>query len=246
MYMYRRTVISGDMVEKEYYRSIKKVGKNYGGRSKNRSLSPQKQKTLNNIRAEKNMQRLIMTNYREGDWFARFSAPFGTFITEEEFRRAVENWFSRIRYRCAKKNIKFKYIAFIECGKLGKNWHIHIIIKSKTRAIAQECWNFKDGMNFTPLYQSGNFEKLARYIRKDVSGEKRIMTSRNLDRPVVEVREVKQKEFRRLERGEAVDVPDGYYLLKDDSNYNYNEVTGASWYFCFMPIAKSAFRNLKN
>lgn len=245
MYNYKRTITSGDMVEYEYYRSIKKIGKNYGGRSTRRGVSPQKQKILNNIRAEKNMQRLMLTNYNEGDWFARFSAPFGTFEDEEQFRREIRNWFDRIRYRCAKLKIDFKYIAFIECGKLGKNWHIHIMLNDEVRAIAQECWNYKTGMNFTPLYKNGNFEKLARYIRKDVHGEKRIMTSRNLVKPIVEIREAKKKEIRKLERGEMVEIPEGYYLVKDNNNYNYNDITGATWYFAFMPLVCLTSRKLK-
>lgn len=32
MYTYKRTIKSGDMIEVEYYQSIRKIGKNYGGK----------------------------------------------------------------------------------------------------------------------------------------------------------------------------------------------------------------------
>ena len=38
------------MVEVEIYKSIREVGKNYGGRGVNKKLSPQKQRIANEIR----------------------------------------------------------------------------------------------------------------------------------------------------------------------------------------------------
>ena len=239
MKTYKRRIISGDIIEYEYYKSIKPIGKNYGGRLSKKSRTPEKLKKANQMRAIKNIQRLILCNYTPGeDWWCRFSAPFGTFTTEEDFRREVGNWLRRIKTRLKKDDIKLKYIAFIECGILGKNWHIHIILEDAVRKVAQECWNYKDGMNFTPLYQRGNFEALADYIRKDVKGKKRIMTSRNLQKPEIKVFEAKKRELRKLERGEMIKIPEGYYLLKDDPEYNLNDITGASWYFAFRKLDK--------
>ena len=64
-----------------------------------------------------------------------------------------------------------------------------------------------------------------------------MMSSRNLKRPTVEVREAGKKEIKKLERGGTIKIPDGYYISKDDDNYNYNELTGASWYFKLLPLA---------
>ena len=38
-----------------------------------------------------------------------------------------------------------------------------------------------------------------------------------------------------------IKIPDGCFMLKDDENYNYNEITGASWYFAFLPLAYEKF-----
>ena len=63
-----------------------------------------------------------------------------------------------------------------------------------------------------------------------------MLSSLNLKRPEVEVREAGKREIRKLERGEIIKIPKGYYISKDDDNYNYNDITGASWYFKLLPL----------
>lgn len=97
-----------------------------------------------------------------------------------------------------------------------------------------ECWPWKNGINFTPLYQNGNYADLAKYIRKDVNGKKRLKTSRNLNKPEVKVVEGKKREYRKLERGEALPCPEGYYFYKDEMWIN--DFTGASFHFTYLAI----------
>lgn len=99
MYTYKRKIKSGDMIEVEYYQSIRKIGKNYGGRKSNNSLSPAKMRKANKLRAVKHIQRLINANFSSGDFFCRFSAPYGTYESEKEFRAEVGRWLGRINYR---------------------------------------------------------------------------------------------------------------------------------------------------
>lgn len=246
MYTYRRTIKSGDMIEVEYYQSIRKIGKNYGGRKSNNSLSSAKMRKANKLRAVKHMQRLINANFGSGDFFCRFSAPYGTYETEEEFRKEVGKWLYRINYRLKKQGKdRLKYIAFIECGKSGKNWHIHIIVSKEDRELLSEQWPYENGQNFTPLYKNENFKKLAEYITKDLTGkedvdaaQKRMMTSRNLTKPESVTRKAKRKEIRALERGEMIEAPEGHYLIEDDYSMNYSDIGGAKWYFCFLPITQ--------
>lgn len=238
MFTYKRTIICPNSVEVEIYNSIREVGKNYGGRSINRKLTPAKQKAANEIRTMRKWTQMIDCNFCEEDYFCRFSAPFGTFCDESLFMNHVRNFFERIKRRAAKKGIPFKYIGFRECGKLGKNWHLHIILSKEITEIAKECWYYKDGgMNFTPLYASHSYEKLAEYIHKDVAGEKRMMASRNLTRPEVVVKKCSRKELRNLEKGGEIEPPKGYYLSKDETYQLISDVTGVSWYFKFKPLA---------
>lgn len=85
-------------------------------------------------------------------------------------------------------------------GKLGKNWHMHIIVEREALEFVEKYWEY-DGINFTALYQSGYYEKLAEYITKDVAGEKRIRTARCLKKPDVTVKEAGRREIKKLERG---------------------------------------------
>lgn len=61
-----------------------------------------------------------------------------------------------------------------------------------------KCWPWKNGINFTPLYKGGNYADLAKYIRKDVSGKKRLKTSRNLTKPEIKVTEGKRENIESL------------------------------------------------
>lgn len=245
MITYKRVIRTPHMVEVEIYNSIREVGKQYGGRGVNKSLTPQKQRAANAIRNARKWERVIDCNFGENDFFCRFSAPYGTFCAEKEFRREVGNFFKRVKRRCDKAGIVFKYIGFIECGKSGKNWHMHIVLSESVTKIARECWRWRNGgINLTPLWNNHSYEKLADYIRKDVAGEKRMMASRNLTRPTVEVRKCTGKELRKLRRGEWVEPPQGYFAVKDEPVMSINDLTGASYYFKFRKA--DAFRGRKN
>lgn len=158
----------------------------------------------------------------------------------------VQNFFKRIARECKKRGIVFKYIGFRECGKLGKNWHLHIILSKEVAGIAKSKWYYRNGgINFSPLWDNHSYEALAKYIRKDVTDEeseqypakKRMMASRNLDRPKVVVKKCTRRELRKLQRGEYLDAPEGFCLDSDKLDMNINDITGASWYFRYRKIA---------
>lgn len=235
MFIYKRIIKSGDMLEYEFYKSFRQIGKNYGGRCNNHSLTPEKQKIANKIRAVKNIQRKILQNFSSGDYFARFSCPYMD-MTEEQFERIVQKFLRKLRDKLRKLGKKFKYIGFCECGKREKNWHLHIIIERDVMELAQEYWQYS-GMNFTPLYKRGNFAALAEYITKDVSGKKRMKMSRGLLSSEVIVKEAGKREIKKLENGEMIAIPKGYYLVKDETEIEWNYVMGAAWSFVFMPLA---------
>lgn len=216
MYYYKRIINSGPLKEVEYIKSVRERNKRTVARNKKICKTSEQQKKANKIRAIKNTQRKIACNFSAGDAFARFSAPKHTF-TESEFREEIRRFFDRIKYHAKKQGKKFKYIGYIECGKLGKNWHMHIILNRDIFKIAWKQWKWKNGINDTPLYADGCFWDLAKYIHKDIAGEKRLMTSRNLTKPDIKVYECRKKRFDRLGRGQVVDkVPNGYVFIKDD------------------------------
>lgn len=244
MYTYKRVTECPNSIEVEYYQSIREVGKYYGGRQPRRGSSSARQRAANKARCARKWENIIDCNFGEKDFFCRFSAPYGTFTAEQDFRREARNFFERIKRRLRKLGRELKYIGFIECGKSGKNWHMHIILEREVAFIAQECWSFQNGgVNLTPLYRNHEYQKLAEYIRKDVLGEKRLMASRNLVRPKVTVRKAKRTEIRKLERGEYIEPPEGWYQVEDETMLLISEVTGCSWSFRYRPIT---YRGEKN
>lgn len=239
MYTYKRVIRCRNTVEVEIYNSIREVGKRYGGRGINKSISPEKQRLANEIRTTRKWERLIDCNFTEDDFFCRFSAPYGTFESEEAFRKHVQNFFKRIKRRCDAAGIAFKYIGFIECGKSGKNWHTHIILSKEVTAVARQCWYYPNGgINLTPLWQNHSYEKLADYIHKDVTGQKRMMASRNLDRPSVEVRKCTRREMRRIEKGEYPEPPQGFYAVKEEPLICISDITGARYCFRYRRLTE--------
>lgn len=234
MFYYKATVQSGPLREVKFYKSIRQRGKRNVARGINRALTPDKQERANRIRSEQNIKRLILCNFTEGDRWVRFSAPYQKH-TEQEFERIVKNFFRRVKHHAKKKGLDFKYIGFVESGKKGENWHLHIIIKKEVSDIAERCWYWQQGIYSKPLYLEGAFEDLARYISKDVSGKKRIKTSRNLQKPTVKVKEHVIREYHRIERGFEPEAPQGYYLLKNDV-FSINDITGAVFSFSFLQL----------
>lgn len=240
MFFYKATIQSGPLREIKFYKSIRKRGKRNVARGVNRSLTPEKQEKANRLRSEQNIQRLILCNFSEGDRWVRFSAPYVKF-TEKEFEKEVARFFRRVWYHTRKAGLVFKYIGFVESGKNGDNWHLHIIVPREISEIAEKQWKWKQGIYSKPLYLEGAFADLAHYITKDAARHKdtglhkRMKTSRNLSRPSVEVKEHCKREYRRVERGELLPAPEGYYFLKDDS-FSVNDITGAIYSFSFLQL----------
>lgn len=233
---YRRTIKSGRMVEVEYYYSIKERNRPSFGRSVRQSLTPEKQKRANDIRAEKSTRRLIANNFTPGkDLY--LTLRFKVDMTEEEADRYVNNFIRRLKYYCKKHGLpERKYVGALECGKRGKRWHFHLVINEIDFKVLIKLWGQGPARIFVEqLYADGGFKDLARYLRKDVTGKKRLKQSRNLIKPTERVTKIGKKKLREFERGVAPDAPKGFYM--SDFNFKYNDLTGTSAVFVFLSSA---------
>lgn len=230
---YRRTIKSGNMVEVEYYYSIKERNKPSFGRSVRQSKTPEKQKQANDIRAKKNIRRLIANNFTPGkDMFLTLNSREN--MTEEEFERAVNNFIRRLKYYRKKNGMTpLKYIGALECGKRGNRWHFHICVNEIELKVLNSLW--KVGVvTVKTMYADGMFQELAKYLRKDVTGKKRLKQSRNLIKPTERVTKIGKKKLREFECGVAPDAPNGFYMTEFD--FKYNDLTGTSAVFVFLPL----------
>lgn len=231
MFTYRRKIQSGNMLEVEIYQSIRPRNNKNVARGTRVQLSSEKQAQANIYNGIKRTQRLIANNFEPGDWWVKFG--FAEPVTEEEAERLVNNFLARYKRYLAKKGKDLKYIGMLECGEKNSNWHLHLVIEKSDFDDLRKIWGY-GGIYVEALYQQGNYYDLAKYIRKTVGGKKRLRQSRNLKPPVVTVTEVGKKSLRKLERGEMIEIPDGYYL--QDDNFTYNELTGARYSFTFFKI----------
>lgn len=234
MYYYKRVVQSGDMLEVEYYKSIRKRGKP-ASRSCNKSASTEQQKARNEITAKKKCQRLIATNFTTDDLY--ITLTFRDNITQDKANNEVTNFVRRLkRYRNKHNLAPLKYIGCIECGKRRNRFHAHFVITGTSIEVITALW--KCGrVKIEKLYQDGNFADLAQYISKDVTGQRRLKQSKNLIPPVETVTEMNKKEIRAIENGIVPKfdsrIDNEYDMQTYQSETRYNDIMGISASFVF-------------
>lgn len=228
---YKKIITSGSMVEVEVYKSIRRRNLKCIARGLKKAESTDKQKIRNTIQAQRNCQRLICNNFSAGDWYITLTLEQNQ--SEEDARKTMHNFLRRLAYFCRKAQLpELKYIGCLEKGKKGKRWHGHLVIPRLPVEIIQKIWKKGAGtgrIQFEQLYAAGNYKKLADYIRKDVTGKKRMKQSRNLIPPKVEVKEAGSRDIARFMKGKPPVAPRGYRIIEDECEMYVNDITGTSF-----------------
>ena len=148
---------------------------NYGApgkkRRKKRERTPEDIERQNRTNRGKKVQRLILANFKPGDWhlilsYTKEKRP----KSDEEAKKQIRKFLEQLRkeYRAAGHELKDIYVT--EKGKKGA-WHHHLIIEDivdppvVTAKVVQKLW--KHGHpTFNPLYEEGEYQMLADYIVK--------------------------------------------------------------------------------
>ncbi len=207
---------------------------NYGApgvkRGAKRKRTPEDIERQNRANREKKVQRLILANFREGDWhlilsYRKDRRPGSFKEAKEQVRKFLEDM--RKAYR--KAGVPFKWILVTERGKQGACHH-HLIIqdiadqKLNTKKLVLKYWQYGT-KNFIPLYEDGEFEDLAEYIVKKETKEEEEGCSYSRSRNLV-VPEPK-KEVVHSRKWRAEPKPDrGWYVVKESLVNGENPVTG--------------------
>lgn len=189
-------------------------------RKKKRKRTPEEIQRQNETNKWKRLQRIILKNFKEGDW--HLIMKYREKDRPEEYEKAKEQrkeFLADMRKAFKKAGIPFKWIAVTERGKKKQVLHHHLIIQDfatadlNTVQLVKKLWKYGH-VQFVSLYEDGEYEKLAQYIVKaETKEEKGWMSysrSRNMVVPEAK-REVKHHKRWRLEP----QAPEGWYVVKE-------------------------------
>lgn len=208
---------------------------NYGApgekREKKQKRTPEDVRKQNERNRWKRVQRIILTNFHEGDWHLVLKYTKGTNPESyEEAKKHLKKFINRMRAAYKKAGLPFKWIAVTERGKKGKILHHHLIIEDinrdgmQTAKLVKQLWEH-GGQFFSSLYEDGEYEKLAEYIVKSETKEERgwctYSRSRNLIVPQPKVEIIQRRKWK-----DPPVAPKGWYVVKDSVWNGTNPVTG--------------------
>ena len=93
----------------------------------------------------------------------------------QKIKKIMTNFWQNMRRAYKKRGKQLLWIMRIEIGKKG-GIHIHIVVNKirgepTTDELIQRYWKKHGYVNFTPLYEDGDFRRLANYITKPLPDE---------------------------------------------------------------------------
>lgn len=208
---------------------------NYGApgmpRQKKRKRTPEEIQRQNETNRWKKVQRLILANFKEGDWHLILKyLPKNRPESYKEALKHRKKFIDEMRKAYKKAGLQFKWIAVTERGKKRGVLHHHLIIEDiaepdlMTVQLVKNLWEH-GGVQFVSLYEDGEYEKLAEYIVKaETKGECGWATysrSRNLVVPIPKKEKVYARKWR-----DPPKPPKGWYVVKETLYNGKNPVTG--------------------
>jgi hypothetical protein len=240
----RKWIDSGQIIEAEEYfairtpKSIKwpEIGKK-PLRSKNRYITTEEQKKLNNRNAVKHLERLVTGNFKPPDFFLTLDLreipllPNGE-PDEETVKKLIEKFYRKLRKIYLKAKVEFKYIWVIEKATLDgpKRIHAHMLIPKFSLDAIAACWTF-GGCTIRRLDISDDFKELADYLSKDptlgMNHKKRWGGSKNLIQPKISCKKIQYP-------GGPIKPPKGYKEIIDRAYWS--DITGLIRYVRYIRI----------
>lgn len=211
---------------------------NYGApgmpRKKKKKRTPEEIQRQNETNRWKKVQRLILANFKEGDWHLILKyLPKNRPGSYKEALKHRKKFIDEMRKEYKKAGIPFKWIAVTERGKKRGVLHHHMIIEDVTEndlitvQIVKKLWQH-GGVQFVSLYEDGEYEKLAEYIVKAETKEERGWCTYSRSRNLIVPKPKKQKIYRKRWLKEPR-APVGWYVVKDSVVNGENPYTKAPY-----------------
>lgn len=196
-------------------------------REEKRKKTPEEMERANERQRVKNLQRLIMANFEEGDFHLVLSYKKDTNPGDyDKAKDDLRKFLASMRRAYKKAGYEFKYIGVTERGKRASSLHHHLIIKNiegLTMKTVRRLW--KGHTAWHDLYEDGAYEDLAAYIVKKETKEENTgasyTRSRNLRVPTC-----KKVVYRRRTWPADPKPKKGWYIVKDTLKESINAYTG--------------------
>lgn len=202
---YRRTIISGDVIEIEEFTCFASQVKNYS-RGMNMNETDAEKAERNYRDSLKKLARLVNCNFRSGDLFVTLT--HGDRVTPKEADKELTNFLRRLkRWRVKHDLSELKYIARTECER--KREHHHLIINDMPMEAIYDLWKLGRVM-ISRLEPGGDYTGLAVYVMKECAEpqKRRWRASKNLAKPIVTIKKLK------AEKGRKLQPPKGYAVVE--------------------------------
>lgn len=191
-----KTIKAGNVLECEIYPVWNT--RNSLSRAKKAKESRETQKRLNLKNAQKNVMRLINTNFCDSDIWGTFTYETKKLpATVELAQKEMSKFIRRLKYYAERHNfppLKYVYTTEFEDDeeKGKKRVHHHIVINFPDRDIAEKLWR-NGARTQTRRLQAdkSGYNGLSVYIMKDPKGTKRYVTSKNLKKPQITISDSK-------------------------------------------------------
>ncbi len=180
-----KTIKSGNQFEVEIYPEFTKKQADH---SKLKKKNNKAQKKLNDKNARKRLERLINSNFEDGDFWITLTYDNKHLPNSiDDAVKNMRNYLRKINYRRKKlglKNAKYIYITEYSNEKNIRCHHHLILEKGMSMDAIELCWIYGKRNNIRKVDpDEDGLTGLAKYLTKDPKGKKRWCSSRGLKKP---------------------------------------------------------------
>lgn len=229
---YERKIYAGKTIE--VYKGYSKTIGKHESRGSRKKKTPEEMEKANQRRAEDKLRRLINTNFGYGDFHLVLTYRKDERPSPAVAKKELRNFLMRLKRVYQKIGAELKYITVTEYKNTAIHHHLVIndVKNQNIPKLIQTVWK-KGHPKFTPLDDTGQYQKLAEYLIKETSktfkepgiaNKQRYSPSRNLKKPIEKVRVIKASSWRKEPKAKK-----GYYLDKESVVNGTNGWTGQAY-----------------
>jgi hypothetical protein len=195
-------------------------------------VTSEAQEKINLRKAERDLRRLMNTNFQDGDYLIRLDFSKANLPDGDEMQKKMQKFLRNVRDAMKRGGQKLRYIYVKEIGPRGGR-HVHMMMNRCDTELLRKYWKH-GGIHIDPLNSGGQYSKIASYFIKysertrKTEGQlvgKRWNPSRNLKKPIIRKKRIGANRYR-----ENVHVPAGYMLDKDSVAYGISDYTGYAYF----------------